>query len=291
MKNFISLFKLTLAAALFFQFGCNDEQEISEPNNVTDELAKIETSYQEGALKVETAWDYVSPKIETRADDATREAIYAALNSSSETKKMQLKSYSNPVGVIQSGWCDPSKLLTIFMDCEDHNQKTATSGWHGNIDNDSNGNLTFKFCIVDGTLLSRIKYNYAVLDLSGVLPNGIIGAIRLFDNEDDDNKNSATVNGVAISGSMGTCSFGKNIYLGFQFYPALASSQATTLPDLGIGLYGVFGKFTSTSMGYVLSDDEDNRNVNRFTTTLSTSQYTSFIEPGDNTYLYTSRAF
>jgi hypothetical protein len=293
MKFFKNFLNMLLAALLIIQFSCKEEQEdyVINDNSIADEIAKIETVYQEGAVKIETCWDSISPKIETIADDITKQILYAELESSFATKQVHLKSYSNPVGVIQGGWCSTNTLLTVFMDCEDHNEASSTNGWVGNIEKDSNGNLKYNFCIVDGSLLHQMKFNYAVLDLSGNIPSNAVSATRYFDNEDDNNKNKVTSDGVTITGTYGSCYFDRNIQLGFQFYPALASSQYTSLPDFGIGSYGVFGSFNSVNSGYVYSDDEDHKNANKFTTTLSQAQYSSFIEVGSNTKLYVSKAY
>jgi len=121
MKFFTNSLKLLLATILVIQFGCKEEQEdySTSSNSLTDEIAKIETVYYEGAVKVETSWDSISPKVETFADDATKTIIYSELESSFSNKQMHLKSSSNPVGVIQNGWCSTNTLLTVFMDCED----------------------------------------------------------------------------------------------------------------------------------------------------------------------------
>lgn len=215
------------------------------------------------------------------------------LRNSYSKKQTFLKSASNPVGVIQNGWCNTNTHLEVFMDCEDSNDNSWQSGSSGNIIVDGNGNITYNFCVVDGSLLNRTNFDYAVLDLSGLIPVGVIPVKRYFDNEDNGNANSVKSNGIDISGYHGGCYFAKNIQFGFQFFPALASSPYVSLPDFNIGSYFVFGKF-GTEQGTIYSDDENDGNANSLTFTIhapETNGIPNVVEPtGLNTTLHVSKA-
>ncbi|MFV0507288.1 MAG: hypothetical protein ACK5L5_11420 [Bacteroidales bacterium] len=295
MKIFNRTLQLALVALLFTQFSCSEDNLDTNDgsNSITEEVAKIETTYKEGDVKIETAWDSSSDdKVETFADEYTLQLVADELENVGLKNMVTLKSGSNPVGVIQSGWCDPNRRLMVLMDCEDNRQKSSVSGsWYGNITKCSSGNITYNFCVVDGSLLKRNAYNYAVLDLSGNIPRGTDLVIRAFDNEDSRNGNRVTNAGNNFSGRWGNCVFGgKNIQLAFQYFPSV-SRGSTTFPDFGIGDYGVFSNYNYAARGTVFSDDEDRRNANRFSAPKSQSYYSSFIGADTgNTRLYVSRA-
>ncbi|HAH24148.1 MAG TPA: hypothetical protein DCL77_10400, partial [Prolixibacteraceae bacterium] len=241
--------------------------------------------------------DGINNVVKYSGDDKTKHKILEELQESFSEKQTYLKSGSNPIGVIQNGFCSTDKHLEVYMDCEDGaNNSSITGNWTGNISVSDGGNIYYNFCIVDGSMLNRTNFDYAVLDLSGNIPTGAIAVTRLFDNEDSYNKNYVKVNNILISGTYGGCNFGKNTYLGFQFFPALANSQYT-LPDFSIGSYGVFGRF-GNEQGTVFSDDENSGNANALSFTVQTPETDGIpntVEAtgtwGQNTTLHISRAF
>ena len=290
----ISLKTATVIAMLFLYSCTKDLKDINE-NSLTSQISKVETIYKEGDIKIETIGDGTNSAIEYSADAETKNRILKEIQGNFSKKQTYLKSGSNPVGVIQSGWCSSDKHLEVYMDCEDGgNNSSITGNWTGaNIVVSGGGNIYYNFCIVDGLSLDRTNFDYAVLDVSGNIPSVAIPVVRLFDNEDYRNKNYFKKNDVAFSGPLGACDFGKNIYLAFQFFPALANSQYT-LPDFGVGAYGVFGSFGSEQRT-VYSDDENDGNANDLIFTVQ-SPLTDGIpniveETGPNTTLHISRAF
>lgn len=262
MNIFKNVFKATLVLALLFLYSCEKDQNDSNNNMLTEEISKVETRYQEGDIKIENTLDPNFQKIETSAVESYKKKIIQALEDSYSKQTTYLKSAGNKVGVIKSGTCGSYQELMVFMDCEDgSNNISSVNEWVGDCGRDSNGNITLRFCVVNGAYFERTNSNYAVLNLTGLSswPYGMGYIYRYFDNEDNNNANSFTLDGTPLWNYwFGRCYLGSNIGLGFYHY--IANSSSPTYPNLGFS-YGVFGQF-GNSKGSIITDDEDNKNAN-----------------------------
>lgn len=279
MNIFKNGLKIAMAISLIFLFSCEKDQNDSTKNTLTHEIGKIETIYQEGAIKIENKITSGFQKLETNADENYKESIRLELERSFSKQNTYLKSGSGWVGVLKNGTCGSYQELNIFMDCEDGNWNTSGSGWVGNNSIDANGNVSLVFCVVSQYNFTRCHFDYAVLDVSGnPLPSGVNGFTRYVDNEDSNNKNKVTLDGTTISGAYGNNYFNANTTLAFQFYP----NNGTTVTDCfqyGLGYSGIylhdFGLLAKPqsavypsniqNYGSITSDDEDSGNANNLT--------------------------
>lgn len=196
------------------------------------------------------------------------------------------------VGVIPASNGCPSGLpeVRINMDNEDKSEASSVSGWVGGTQRDSNGNLHFVFCRVEGDQFrslnstSSSRSNYAVLKLSGRCPNGSVEFTRFFDNEDSNNANSS-------SGVLWPSVMDRNTTLRFCLFRG-SSSSVTALPNLGFD-YGVFAQTSfgwARGFGTIYSDDEDTNNTNSYTADAAwKTDATRIISEGTNTTLRTVR--
>jgi hypothetical protein len=120
--------------------------------------------------------------------------------------------------------------------------------------------------VVSGVDFGPTTHNYAILNLGfNALPIGVTRVVRLFDNEDTHNKNSANIAGSTV-GLVGGCNFYYDTLLSLYYYSGDPNST-TPFPNLGFE-YGVFGNWsintpTDKSSGYIFSDDEDSHNGNQ----------------------------
>jgi len=276
MNIFKNVLKIVMAISLIFLLSCEKDQIDTTNNTLTQEIGKIETSYQEGAIKLETKLVSGIQKVETTADENYKESIRQELDRSISKQITYLKSGSGWVGVFKNGSCGSYQELNIFMDCEDSNWYTSGWGWVGNNSIDAGGNVSLVFCVVSQYHFTRCHFDYAVLDISGnPLPSGVNGFTRYIDNEDSGNINKVTLNGTTISGAYGNNFFNANTKLAFQFYPNNGSSQ-TDCFEYGIGYDGIylhdFGLLAKAqsytypsnilNYGSITSDDEDSGNAN-----------------------------
>ncbi|MDP3912449.1 MAG: hypothetical protein Q8R96_01760 [Bacteroidota bacterium] len=297
MNIFKNGLKIAIAISLIFLLSCEKDQNDSTDNTLTQEIGKIETIYQEGAIKIENKIVSGIKKVETYADENYKEGIRQELEKSISKQTTYLKSGSGWVGVLKNGACGSYQELSIFMDCEDGNWNTSGSGWIGNNSIDANGNVTLVCCVVSQYNFIRCQVDYAVLDISGnPLPSGVNGFTRYIDNEDKNNKNKVTLNGTQISGAYGNNYFNANTTLAFQFYPKNSTTGTHCfnyqMGYLGIYLhdFGLFGKPQSTtypsdirSLGSITSDDEDSGNANWLSQTINvpnTTCTTNIMEDG-----------
>jgi len=282
---------------LFFLISCEKDQEnIETLNYLTEEIGKIETSYKEGDIKIENIND--GNKIENDADFSLKDKIRNELEASYSKTHTFLKSGSNTVGVFKSGSCGSWPVLDIFMDCEDNNPQTSTSGWIGDSYRDGNKNVHFQFCVVNNAYFEHTNIDFAVVNLTANLPWGVSRIARYFDNEDKNNTNSVTYNGNRYSGLFGDCWFGGNTRLSFYYYPK--TTYQRPFPSLGIS-YGVLGRFGS-NQGSIYTDDEDKDNKNWCYLELFDNSSYSYIKAysgdianimdvGRNTRLYLSKVY
>jgi hypothetical protein len=295
-KNYC--FLLIVLTTTFFS-SC--DKETDKTDNTTTQITKIETSLKAGETKLEGYSD--GQKIETIAPQDYINSIQAALEQST-SKVFATKSTSSSylVGVFSNGSCGAYRKLTVYMDTEDSDPNSSATGWTGAsiIWDDTKRDAYFYFCIVDGSGFQRTSTAaYATLKVDASLPSGVSTFNRYFDNEDKSNGNSWAIDDVAQTktGSLGTCTFGNNDMLAFNYYTV--STVANTFPDLGIS-YGVLGTFGDTK-GSIYTDDEDSNNANWLNLTLfndNTNTYNSrvdvasvsdLLKGGENTTLYISK--
>jgi hypothetical protein len=287
MKTFKSLLKIALAITAFFLYSCEKEQFDSNQSSITNDINKVETIYQEGDIKIETS-----------ASESDKEKLRQELEKSFTKQTTYLKSAGNLVGVIRSGGsCGSNQELYWHMDCEDSGNQSSKSGWIGDCDVNSSGNVIFNFCVVNGAFFQRTNVSYAVLNLYGTAnwPYGVSRIWGYMDNENNNNKNSDSKTSVHQAGIKGDCALWDNTLLGLYYYPQ--QSSATPFPNLNIS-YGVFGQFGSNK-GNIYSDDEDGGDsfvtiwdFNYSTGTLG-SAYNTYLpiiaEVGANTRIYFSK--
>jgi len=177
--------------------------------------------------------------------------------------------YSSFVGVIpnKAGDCpNDSEELTIYMDDENSDNRNKSSGWNGAIE--STKNTKFRFCRVNGSIFKPVSNGepYAVLKLSDQCPVGSREFKRRFDNNDYKNKNYS-------KGDIAPNVVNRNTYLRFCVFGEADSDEETmqSFPNFknksgNIFSYGVFarsGFSYGKRDGYIYTDDEDSRNINK----------------------------
>lgn len=208
----------------------------------------------------------------------------------------QMYGESTDVGVLPNtaGCPTDSELITIYMDDEDSNNKSSSSGWTGASSSGSNTKL--KFCRVRGedfkplSTSTSTARSYAVLMLGSSCPNGSTELSRKFDNEDSNNNNWWTAED---SSDIAPNSQGSNTTLHFCLFTS-GSSTMSSFPDLGIS-YGVlapssFSPTYALSTGSIHTDDEDDDNNNGYTVPSSVSSIAkSIVSSGSNTNLYLAK--
>ncbi len=261
MKKMNSLLMLFAIVA----FGLTNCASENDPI-VTQEIEKIETSYTEGAIKLETESE--TPKVETRASDLYIAELVNKLDSemeallTSRTSGRIAAATDYDIGLIASATSPCSgERIRIFMDCEDSNGKTNVVASSTSIlppwPVDGNKNITMYFCRVDGrTYMNGTPYGskHYVLQLGPIRVSGY-PVIRYFDNEDKNNKNSYT--GI-ISPSTGGGNFRLcfSALSGFKGYPQAWGTNPFVLIDLPNTFTTNYNTFEYNT------DDEDNNNAN-----------------------------
>jgi hypothetical protein len=283
--------------------SCQEQQlDIQEPVSVTDELEKIETIYNGGDIEIENGNENFGEKIETDAPSALREKIEEELLGSYTKQKTFSKAQANNlVGVISNRACGYYQRLQIIMDCENRRPASYDSGWASG-SYVYRGDVVLNFCQIPNTFV-KTNFDYAVLNLTSNVPNSTYRVDRLFDNEDNNNKNRSYFGGTRIYGWKGYTSLsGRNLQLSWIMYPKTSTAQ--NLPALQFGdSYGVLGKFGANRQ-VIHSDDEDRRNANRTnvykysntgsrtllpTGTERSSVLINILDEGRNTNLYISK--
>ena len=265
-------FVLVLFAVLFI-YSCEKKEEVTiEEINLTEEVAKIETSYKEGDIKIETTFG-LNDKVETVADKEYIEELLKVVGKSYSKQKTYLKSVSTyyTKGIFKNTTCGNYKELEIFMDCEDRGNTSAEvegNGGTGASSVDHNGNVSLKVCVVDDVYFGPYWFNhYGILNLGVQEPN-VSRLVRGFDNEDSGNANKAWLDGVPYTGTMGDCNIGStnpNTKLSFTYrdgncadYANQSGYNGNYMPNIGFSYYVLANWHT----GYIYTDDEDRRNAN-----------------------------
>ncbi len=263
MNIFKDAIKITMIITLLFLYSCQKDQNDSSNNTLTKETSEVVTKYKEGDIKLEFADNPDFLKIETSASESLKEKVRQELEKSYSKQTTYLKSGGNTVGVIKAKdvSCGSYQQMYLHMDCEDSGNNSAKSGWIGDCDKNSAGNVILQFCIVNGAYFEATNYDYAVLNLTGASswPYGVSRISAYIDNENSGNINQCKIDGSLNTGSLGDCWFSYDTRLSFYYYPHVSNS--TPFPNLGF-TYGVFGQFgNSTDQGYIYSDDEDTNNL------------------------------
>jgi hypothetical protein len=150
-------------------------------------------------------------------------------------------------------------------------------------------NTQLAFCRVRGEQFWRMTPGYAATDAYAVLklgkycPKGATEIKRFIDNEDDDNRNSA-------SGPYAPNISTANTTLVFCYFAPLPpfTLAAPVFPELGVP-YAVFSDFDTARGGlakrWVRSDDEDDDNRDLSTTSSGTvpAQFEAMVGGAENT--------
>lgn len=177
------------------------------------------------------------------------------------------------VGVIPTNRACPggTDAVRLFMDDEDRRNANNRGGYTGGII--SNSNTDFFFCRVDGRNLYPLVQNsddinshYAVLKLGEQCPNGSLEFSRSFDNEDNNNTNTAEGN-IFPNSSDRASSRTTLVFCLFRGGAETMGAFPQSFPGLDPFGYGVFAQSSFThqvSSGFVSTDDEDTRNANRY---------------------------
>jgi hypothetical protein len=301
MKNKFTAILFVSCLALLFLLGCQKEDQVEinqtdEVNSITDDIQKIETRYQEGSIKYEGPGVQGDPKIETDLPQNIKEKIRFELEKSFSKQNAYVKNSGNLVAVFKNGTCGSYPELQINMDEEDTNAGSYYNEWTGDsYVTVSDYNVVLNLCVVDNVYFERTTNDYAILNLSSTIPEGVSRIVRFFDNEDTNNGNFTLLNGSSYSGWYGDCQFEGNTRLSFFYYP---SSTFNAFPNLGIS-YGVLGRFgESEDKGFIFCDDEDSRNGNwcwkdlwngSYWTSGYSGNITNIMDVGGNTKLWLSR--
>ncbi|MEQ1932012.1 MAG: M12 family metallopeptidase [Parvularculaceae bacterium] len=179
------------------------------------------------------------------------------------------------IGVIPqtAGDCGGNEPITVYVDAEDTDPESRTTGWTGAIRADRNVWLQFCRVKLDPSVPAHrdffhhaAKGEFMVLKLGKDCPVGHTIGIGMDDEDGDDNENY-------VSGNIAPGSQDRNTKLQFCVYDHrwIGNDDApfNDFPDLGFE-YGVFGapQLGSTS-GSVFIDNEDDGNINTFSYPLS----------------------
>lgn len=268
MNIFKNGFKIAMSISLIFLLSCEKDQIDTNDKSLTEEIARVETRYKEGDIKIEIPWEPGFEKNEQITSPRYDLKIRQELEKSYSKQTTYLKSAGNTVGVIKNGSCGSYQELYIFMDCEDSGAASSETGWNGDCwVQPSARNVTLFFCVVDGAYFQRTNVDYAVLNLSSsAWPSGVSKIRNWMDNEDKGNINKITqggtgqTNGTSIGGTnkydnwYGETGVGSNTMLGYYYYPK--TTTTTAFPSLNGISYGVFGSF-GTEKGQIFIDNED----------------------------------
>lgn len=228
------------------------------------ELGVLTRSYEASIL------DEDSAKVETRADDATIQAIMDAyvtdiMNSDAVAKQKVMRavySENNLVAVFKVGSCGNYQELEIHVDCEDRRGKSNTKGNVGDTNVDGNENVNLKFCLVEAN--RYYPGGVLLIDRTPSCPYNLENiVVRGHDTEDNNEKNSVKSTHSYYNNndnlSHWLTQVGRNVNLAWGFpkgdplyYPVGPASK------INYGLLSAVGASTGT----IYFDDEDSNNKN-----------------------------
>jgi hypothetical protein len=317
-KNTIKKIVLfTLIAGLLYSCEQAELIETETIDDITSEIEKIETIYQEGDIKIEN--DTSKEKVETLANSELMKEIHGDLENSfskTTTSAKAARLYLGGYGVFMGsgGNCGSYRKLDVYMDCEDSNPDTSKTGYTGASGTIGN-NVLLRFCVVGGGTFSGNKFNedFGVLNLgyNRLVYKGS-SVTRHFDNEDRRNRNYVRLNGINVRGALGDRRLGgghtilgeRNTRLTFHIFYKSRYGGGSSFPNLGFS-YGLLGSFGS-NRGNIYFDDEDRKNANycffsKYDPVSSISNYAApgkkisssipgFMDVGKNTRLKISKA-
>lgn len=150
---------------------------------------------------------------------------------------MASMSFATRIGVLMnSSSCETGETVLIDMDVEDSNNDTkVVDGKKENLPNPGvslGGHVKFKYCVLDVSSLTQVKFDYAVLRLDKKCPSGTYPFQRHHDNEDSNNAND-------YKGKIYPNVVNSNATLEYCFVPKNPESKK----DYPVGKnYGVFAK-------------------------------------------------
>ena len=123
----------------------------------------------------------------------------------------------------------------------------------------SDKDVIFRYCAVDTAALPQARYDYVVLSLDTLCPEGSYRFARKHDTENDDNGNEATGQIWPNDVEYGD----ENAKLYYCFVPKNSSAPSSLYPFVDGG-FGVFGKYSNSFVDYlkVNVDDEDDDDSN-----------------------------
>ncbi|MBR5693692.1 MAG: hypothetical protein IKX42_08365 [Fibrobacter sp.] len=150
---------------------------------------------------------------------------------------MASMSFATRIGVLMnSSSCETGETVVIDMDVEDSNNDTkVVDGKKENLPNPGvslGGHVIFKYCVLNVSSATQVKFDYAVLRLDKKCPSGAQPFQRHHDNEDSNNANHS-------SGKISPNVVNKDATLEYCFVPKDSKSKV----DYPVGKnYGVFAK-------------------------------------------------
>jgi hypothetical protein len=255
MKNLFILF-FGIALFVISISSCEKEEiEINPNDSNTKQVAKIETAYKEGCIKIETS---ASPLEQMAVFQALKEEIYA------QQSKMNLKVAlsTKAVGVFKAATCGSYPQIEVIMDCEDDNGTTEDYGYTGASYKTSSKNVRWYFCIVDGDAFRGNGKDYGVLQLhSGPLTyNEGLLLHRQYDCENTNNANNVIVTNGSMPPDAPGIIFLKDIVFHIDIFRKEQNTNPGYWPYLGMS-YLVFGD-NGTLQNKIHTDDEDASNHN-----------------------------
>lgn len=232
---------------------------LKELENVTNGYELMIKGYSLEEIQREKDETPKNDKVETAAEPWMIKAIRDSLDkiTLSYGNKTRADAYAYTratvkVGVFKYGTCGNNREFTYFMDCEDGGD-SSSRGSIGSSEVDANGNVRFRFCLVDpgnygGGVLLLCDYTW------GTSSYDIKIVERYHDDQDGNNKNKIEDNGGLLY--TGPTIFSANTKF-FWIYDD--SSNRKTLPFV----YGVVDNLQIPLKDNVIhTDDEDTRNGN-----------------------------
>lgn len=156
--------------------------------------------------------------------------------------------------------CPDKKLRYIFLDVEDHNNRSGFDGdgkpYEGAYVTE--GKVLFVYCKISSTQLQPVPYDYVVLRMDYECPSGSYKFRRHHDTEDSHNNNG-------ISDGLFPNVVGDNADLEYCFVPATAGAK-NAFPIKNNKNYTIFANERSNTIAHSVMrvDDEDSDNNNSY---------------------------
>jgi hypothetical protein len=185
----------------------------------------------------------------------------------------EFEKYAVAVMPLDAGACPADRVFSIYTDDEDDVNESDSTGWEApgtarrlRNHNTRRGGTHWTFCKVDGRdfksltkFASKTNYFYAVLSVGEQCPNGSVDAVRIMDDEADNNQSSISPAGLA--NRQRNYHNGFTTVLSFCVFQA-STDKMTSFPDLGMR-YAVFHDYDAVQPSlfiqkrWVYSDNED----------------------------------